>query len=192
MEVNFASLKLTWLLSCGVQSASSIRRHARCIVGGKGGGGGGGREGKTGISRSNIKLRQNSYFATVVGNKVTKTVFTESTVDNNSDSTVQGHDGNVLHAVCVQTGCCCLPLFLLSFLSSLIFENYYFHHLAVIFLFSFYAYKQNKGQKRPTLKRMDSFLFGQVKIMAIFSIILPLISSNKQTERTSYLKKVLK
>jgi len=35
---------------------------------------------------------------------------------------------------------------------------------------------------------MDSFLFGQVKIMAFFSIILPLISSSKQTERTSYLK----
>ena len=64
-------------------------------------GGGGGREGKTGISRSNIKFRQNSYFATVVGNKVTKTVSTESAVDNNSDSTVQGHDGKVLHAVYV-------------------------------------------------------------------------------------------
>ena len=41
---------------------------------------------------------------------------------------------------------------------------------------------------------MDSFLFGQIKVMAIFSIILPLIPSNKQTERTSYcdLKKDLK
>ena len=100
MEVNFASLKLTWLLSCGVQLASSIRLHARCSVGGNGGGEGW-REGKTGISRSNIMLRQNSYFATVVGKKVTKTVSTNSTVYNNSDSAVQGHDGKVLHAVCV-------------------------------------------------------------------------------------------
>ena len=72
----------------------------RCSVGGNGGGEGW-REGKTGISRSNIMLRQNSYFATVVGKKVTKTVSTNSTVYNNSDSTVQGRDGKVLHAVCV-------------------------------------------------------------------------------------------
>ena len=75
-------------------------------MGGTGGGGGREarekeRERKTGISPSNIKVRQNSYFATVVGNKVTKTVSTNSTVYNNSDSIVQGQYGKVLHAVYV-------------------------------------------------------------------------------------------
>ncbi len=32
IKVNFASLKLTWLLSCGVQSALDIKRHARYIA----------------------------------------------------------------------------------------------------------------------------------------------------------------
>ena len=41
---------------------------------------------------------------------------------------------------------------------------------------------------------MDNFLFRQMKVMAIFSITLPLILSNKQTQRTSYcdLRKIFK
>ena len=33
IEVNFDPLKLAWLVTCGVQSASSFRHHACCSVG---------------------------------------------------------------------------------------------------------------------------------------------------------------